>query len=393
MTKRRFSLLVSLGLLVLLIVPLHAQEPERGSSQMGTSADTTTDLSLSGTIGGRLAVRMWLKIAGSRVTGSYYYEKYKVPIALAGSLDEHRHLKLEERSADGRVTGTFNGNFVRDNRVEGTWVPGNGRKTFSFVLDRSNDSDSPPALKPSGAVTAGSWLGTWTLETKTSFNGAEVTIKEVNGQSFDFDISASSGGHAGEIEGRASINGDKARFAEKTESGGGVTNECIVEFVLRSKAIEIATSHCQGYGGEGVEFDGNYFREKPKAPDITLKVLNYSPATGEVWTDENDRAFAQLTGKDYETFAGTCQLIFDMDDLDEFGARVRSCGVRGMFTQMESIIMTTASGKIYAAVIDDPNVLYFTNDSRYAGTLPKTIDEWRGHFREKPIVYMSRKAQ
>ena len=65
---------------------------------------------------------------------------------------------------------------------------------------------------------------------------------------------------------------------------------------------------------------------------------------------------------------------------------------------MESIIMTTASGKIYAAVIDSEGdeknwkVLYFTNDPRYAGTLPKTIDDWREHFRERPIVYMSQKA-
>jgi hypothetical protein len=45
-------------------------------------------------------------------------------------------------------------------------------------------------------------------------------------------------------------------------------------------------------------------------------------------------------------------------------------------------------------VIDaEDEVLYFTNDPRYAGTLPKTIDHWREPFREKPVVYMSRKAQ
>ena len=38
-------------------------------------------------------------------------------------------------------------------------------------------------------------------------------------------------------------------------------------------------------------------------------------------------------------------------------------------------------------------ILYFTNDTRYAGTLPKTIDDWRERFRERPIVYMSQKAQ
>jgi hypothetical protein len=248
-------------------------------------------------------------------------------------------------------------------------------------------------------VSAGGWAGTWTLEDKRGFNGGDVTIKEVTGLSFDFDISASSGGHAGEIEGHASINGEKARFAEKTGSGGGATHECIVDFVLRSKAIEINTNDgCQGYGGMGVVFDGSYLREKPKPTEITLKGLHFSPAKDDVWTDENDRVFAQLTGKDYKQFAETCQLVFTNDDLDQFGAKVHACGVRGLFTFLESIIMTTANGKIYAAVIDvdddskNPKVLYFTNDPRYAGTLPKTIDDWRGHFREYPIVYMSGKA-
>jgi hypothetical protein len=335
---------------------------------------------------------MQLEIAGSQVTGSYYYEKHKVPIALSGTLDERRQLRLEERSADGKVTGTFSGRFVSDNRVEGTWVTADGTKAFSFVLDRAGDNDSQPALRLPTAVSAGGWAGTWTREDKRGLDGAEVTIKGATGQSFDFDILANSGGHTGEIEGHALINEEKARFAEKTGSGAGVTHDCMVDFVLRSKAIEISTNGCAGYGGIGVVFDGSYLRAKPKAAEPTLKGLD------EAWTAENDRAFAQLAGKDYAHFAETCELITRADDLDGFGAKARACGVRGMYTIMESIIMTTASGKIYAAVIDSEGdeknwkVLYFTNDPRYAGTLPKTIDEWREHFRERPIVYMSQKA-
>ncbi len=266
---------------------------------------------------------MRLEIVGSQVTGSYYYERHKVPIALGGTLDEHRQLKLEEQSADGRVTGTFSGHFVSDNRVEGTWVTGNGTKAFSFVLDRAGDNDSQPALKPSAAVSAGGWSGTWTREDKRGFDGANVTIKEVTGQSFDFDILASSGGHTGEIEGQASINGEKARFAEKTASGGGATHECIVDFVLRSKAIEISTNGgCEGYGGMGVVYDGSYLRGKPQAAELTLTGLD------DMWTAENDRVFVQLTGKDYKKFADTCQSITAIEDLDDFGAKARACGVR-----------------------------------------------------------------
>ena len=177
---------------------------------------------------------------------------------------------------------------------------------------------------------------------------------------------------------------------DKPEDRGGETHECMVDFVLRSKVIEVHTNgDCWGYGGTGVVFDGSYLREKPQAAKPTLAGLD------DAWTVENDRIFAQLTGKDYQTFADTCQMVEEIADLDGFGARARTCTVRGLFTVMESIIMTTASGTIYAAVIDgesDSKVLYFTNDPRYEGTLPKTIDHWRERFREKPIVYMSRKA-
>jgi hypothetical protein len=344
---------------------------------------------------------MRLEIVAGRITGSYYYEKYKVPIAIRGfltkapiapgrPLDERLQLRLEERGADGKWTGTFTGHFVSDNRVEGMWAAGNGAKAFSFVLDRADDNDSQPALKPSPAASPGGWSGTWTREDKSGFDAADVTIDQVTRQSFCFDISAVSGAHSGEIAGRASINGEKARFAEKTEDGGGATHECIVDFVSRSKAIEVSTNGgCWGHGGMGVVFDGIYLREKPQAAELTLRRLD------DAWTAENDRVFAQLTGKDYETFASTCQMVEEIDDLDGFGAKARACSVRGLYTSMDSIIMTTASGKIYAAVIDaegDSKVLYFTNDPRYAGILPKTIDHWRERFRERPVTYMSQKA-
>ena len=390
--RPRFSLLAGLALIVLLTIQLLAREHEQGGASAEAPASALTHLLFSGTIDGRLAIRMQLEIAGSQATGSYYYEKHKVPIALTGTLDGHRQLRLEERSADGKVTGTFSGHFVGDNRVQGTWVAGDGSKAFPFVLDRAGDRDSQPVSPSSTAASTSDWSGTWTRKDETGFDGAGVVIKDLTGQSFEFDISAASGGNAGEIEGRASIDRDKARFAEKTAAGSSATPDCMVDFVLRSKAIEISTHGCTGYGGEGVVFDGNYLPGRPQVAEPTLKALDES------WTAENDRAFAQLTGKDYKRFPATCQLRTQTDDLDGFGAKARACGVRGLYTIMESIIMTTASGKIYAAVIDSEGdvqnwrVLYFTNDPRYAGALPKTIDDWRERFRERPIVYMSQKA-
>jgi hypothetical protein len=68
--------LAALALVVLLTVPLLAREHQLGLAQTGASASATTHLSFSGTIDGRLAIRMQLEIAGSQVTGSYYDEKH-----------------------------------------------------------------------------------------------------------------------------------------------------------------------------------------------------------------------------------------------------------------------------------------------------------------------------
>jgi len=58
---------------------------------------------------------------------------------------------------------------------------------------------------------------------------------------------------------------------------------------------------------------------------------------------------------------------------------------------MENIIIVDSNNHIWAAVIDDKKVRYFTNVPAYYAVLPKTIDNWRGLFKNYPVFYMSKK--
>lgn len=66
---------------------------------------------------------------------------------------------------------------------------------------------------------------------------------------------------------------------------------------------------------------------------------------------------------------------------------LRPSGVRGLFTLLENIIMVNGEGQMWATVIDDDNVYYYTNSDGHKDTLPRTIEKWRERFAEKPVVY------
>ena len=49
--------------------------------------------------------------------------------------------------------------------------------------------------------------------------------------------------------------------------------------------------------------------------------------------------------------------------------------------------MSRATCNIWAAVIDDNKVYYFTNNKEYKNRLPKTIDNWRQNFKNYEVIY------
>jgi hypothetical protein len=97
--------------------------------------------------------------------------------------------------------------------------------------------------------------------------------------------------------------------------------------------------------------------------------------------------FKKLVGKDYEAFLDRFHMVTNMEVVDDFEATVTPGGVRGLFSVMEGVVMVTWDGKIWAAILVDGKVKYYTNVEEYINKLPKTIEQW---LPTDEIVYMGK---
>lgn len=229
-------------------------------------------------------------------------------------------------------------------------------------------------VSPDGALSLDGLAGEWTWLEGTQFGESSLTIENVTSAGFNFDISASSGAHTGQIEGTAVKNGAQAIFTDDEV-------KCEVRFSRKGDRLLVSTSsECSRMGGMGVMFAGEYAKGNLAPRTATLTEL------GVLASNVTEQAFAALVGNDYQLFVSSFQLRSDDDDQDGLGTKVASGSVRGLSTFMEAIVMSRADGTILAAVIDDDVVKYFSNDAAFKTKLPKTIDAWRERFAAKKVI-------
>ena len=225
------------------------------------------------------------------------------------------------------------------------------------------------------------WLGNWS---RTLWqNDGYLVITELHADSMAFTLSAFSGGHTGNVDGWAIVKNNIATYAAVTGD-----DSCIIEFMLTADSvITIKQKNGNCFTAMGVMYDGKYVQTKyvpGDAPGTTLVEL------GLLKTAAEELAFKKLVDTSYELFVNSTQLISEDDDLDSLHATVHASGVRGLFTFMENIIMTDSAGHIWAAVINDNKVDYFTNNDLYKDHLPNTIEKWRINFKDYPVIYKNK---
>jgi len=213
-----------------------------------------------------------------------------------------------------------------------------------------------------------------------------LTISNVTTDSIEFELFAASGGSTGECEGKAAIKDNVATYSFKEE-----TETCIIEFKLFGDSIiEVNQKEGECFTGLGVYYSGKYLNSKLLSKKETKKEDKNLIELTVLQNSKQDSVFRSLVGSYYDLFVNTTQLISEGDDLDSMGARVVSSGVRGLYTQMENIVMVDSSNNIWAAVLDDEKVIYFTNSKQYTDSLPKTINNWRESFQDYKIIYKSK---
>lgn len=204
-------------------------------------------------------------------------------------------------------------------------------------------------------------------------NQGFLEIKNIDGNSFDFFINVTSGAHADEIEGKVQIKGQRAYYDGP---------ECDLIFIHHGDSIEIEQK--DGCIRIATSFSGKYSQNQE---DIEYTLLD----RGIFSSKDEDQKFQQLVKSDYETFVGSMQLINGDERYDyEVNGKIFVGFVRGLATIMEGIIIIGENGHLYAAVIEDMNIHYYTTNPTYMNNIPNSIKEWKKHFDHYPVKYMSK---
>ncbi len=226
-----------------------------------------------------------------------------------------------------------------------------------------------------------SWKNVW--ERQSRMEGAELDIDSIHEDTISFRLSASSGSHTGDLEGDAIAYGNKAVYVDRNGH-----DSCVIEFILSGDSlIKIYQKSDDCSTGIGVSYSGEYLNshliksEKDTETLVSLDILV---------NEHQDSIFRELVGKYYEDFLSTTQLTSEDDDLDSLHANVHSSAIRGLYTLCENIVMIDSTNQIWAAVIKNEKVYYFTNNSSYKNILPKTIENWRTNFNKYKVAYIYR---
>lgn len=244
-----------------------------------------------------------------------------------------------------------------------------------LLLLGCNENQSEKKAVP---IVSNIWLGK--RSTLNRQNKSVLEMTEIKNDSIKFSLFASSGANTGELDGFAIVNQTTATFLDISEG-----DTCLITFKLRSdSSISVLQKLGTCFAGMGVYYTGEYINNEkiPKNPkSVSLMDLD-------VFVNKSqDSIFRNLVGADYALFVNSTQLSKEVDDLDSLNAYVQSAGVRGLFTIMENIIMIDSANNIWAAVIDNNKVYYYTNATIFKDKLPKTIEIWRERFKENEVVF------
>ena len=241
---------------------------------------------------------------------------------------------------------------------------------------RASLANGPGQNLPKG-VDAPLWWGKWTFAPARTAGG-HLFIREVGPTGFLFDLSVFNGAHQGQITAYARILSTDMAYCRLPNGPGDPDGELV--FRRRQgegrRTIEIEeAAACTHHGGMRAHFSGLFTRDT------------------EPWFDRgylNELEMARLyslVGERMTTLRECTADIGEGESLENEPVRVVWGGVAGLYSGMESIVMSDDVGRMWVAFIDDTVVRYFTNVPHDRQRLPRTIEDWRGGFREKEVRY------
>jgi hypothetical protein len=195
------------------------------------------------------------------------------------------------------------------------------------------------------------------------------------------------GSHVGTLEARASRQGSKAIFKQKTYENTPceLRFECFGDHILVEQPSDNLSC---GFGARA--YAAGRFEKKKFLHKTTLPV----------GTGSDDVFYAQATHDEFRRLVGDKQyelFAFNMEvkerSTNKQGQTVVTGAIPGLYTTNEAIIVYDDANKIWAATLEfkggseEPFVHVFTNDPTWKGKIHPDIESWRDGFRQYQVVF------
>lgn len=207
------------------------------------------------------------------------------------------------------------------------------------------------------------------------FNNASLYLSPVKDGKVDFYIEAVSGVNTGEADGTAELSStESSRYVFKDDNQKGC--EVVLTGIGTDTVNVVATNSCW-HGGLGVRLDGDY-KFGAKNPERSIDWI--------FKRDSDLKAFNTLVGTDKQKFSDTAQLL--SDSFEGAGTKeVYSLYLNGLGGLAGSIVIID-TGSIWAAVLVDSEVWYYTNVPADKLRLEATIEKWAdSNVKSYTVVY------
>ena len=190
-----------------------------------------------------------------------------------------------------------------------------------------------------------------------------------------YDLESHNGADSGGLISLALINEGKAITRFSDESVGDV----VYELSINNGMLHIDSNKYDYMCGVGASHMTDYIKGKNDIP------LPSAQDVGIVDSKEQSELFKTIVGNKYEDFINMTEAT-DKEDyvLDGKQASVRKSYLLGMPNQC---IYMISPEYIYAAIVTEDSIEYYTNDKNYAEKLPQPMVEWAANNKDLKIIY------
>ncbi len=210
--------------------------------------------------------------------------------------------------------------------------------------------------------------GHWTGQNSGYFRGSEADIKVLYNDLIYYDLKAFSGANIGDLTSFGIVNNNIAKTAFKDMTYDDKNENVLFEFKIENNLLNLKSNMYDYMCGMGVGFDSSFVKGKV---DV---VMPTALQVGIVDTKEQEALFKKIVGDRFSDFINYTSYV-DYSEVSLDGKKVKAGNslLRGLGGFCSYII---SSEYIYAAIVGDDSIDYFTNDEKYSKKMPKPIADW-----------------